>query len=397
MTRGLKAVLSVIIALIIALTAFIGGMLVGRYAQSPGLDIPAITASASVTSEDGLIDQVRGIISRDALKPSSDASMTTNAVRGMLESLGDKYAMYLDPKHLGYFQEETQGQFGGIGVTLSVKDGHAVIVSPLKGTPAMRAGLKAGDEIMSVDGWFKQGWTSEEVVPKIRGKEGTKVALVIRRKGVKDFPVTITRAKIDAPNITSEDLGGGVGYIRLFSFNANSLKEVTTAMRELDKKGAKGYIIDLRENPGGLLTSGIDVASLFIKDGPIVRVEYRDRPEEVDYATGKYFTAKPLVVLIDSESASAAEILGGALQDYGRAVLVGTKSYGKGSVQTVRDLANGGAVKLTVAHYLTPKSRVIDGKGLTPDILVPMDPKLQADKKTDKQLQAAITALKGKL
>jgi carboxyl-terminal processing protease len=242
----------------------------------------------------------------------------------------------------------------------------------------------------------KKGWTSEEVVSRVRGKEGTKVKLRIRRKGVKDFDVTITRAKIDTPNITTEMVGKDVGYMRLFSFNANARKDIRDAIAKFDKQGAKGYVLDLRENPGGLLSEGVDVASLFVKDGPIVRVDQRDQPEDVELATGGKVTDKPLVVLIDGDSASAAEIVAGALQDYKRATLVGAKSFGKGSVQTVRDLPNGGAVKLTIAHYLTPKKRAIDGIGLTPDVVVPMDPRLQADKKTDKQLQRALEVLRSK-
>jgi carboxyl-terminal processing protease len=398
MNRIAKYVVAALVALILALASFVAGVAITKYLDGRGGSLPELPSvvSPQKSSDDALIDEVRTIIRREALKPSSDDSMTANAISGMLKSLPDTYAAYFDPKHFGFFKEETTGQFGGIGVTLSVKDGHAVIVQPLKNTPAVKAGLKAGDEIVLVDGWSKKGWTSEEVVSRVRGKEGTKVKLRIRRKGVKDFDVTITRAKIDTPNITTEMVGKDVGYMRLFSFNANARKDIRDAIAKFDKQGAKGYVLDLRENPGGLLSEGVDVASLFVKDGPIVRVDQRDQPEDVELATGGKVTDKPLVVLIDGDSASAAEIVAGALQDYKRATLVGAKSFGKGSVQTVRDLPNGGAVKLTIAHYLTPKKRAIDGIGLTPDVVVPMDPRLQADKKTDKQLQRALEVLRSK-
>jgi carboxyl-terminal processing protease len=339
---------------------------------------------------------VRGIIRSAALKPSSDDSITANGVSGMLKSLDDPYAMYFDPKAYGFFKDDTAGQFFGIGVTISVDaTGHAMVGAVLKGTPAQRAKLKTGDEILKIDGFHKAGWTSEDVVSRVRGPEGTKVVLLIHRKGIADLSVTLTRAKIETPNDMAEMIGGDVGYIRLFTFNAKAGDEVGKAITDLGKKGAKGYILDLRDDPGGLLQSGVDVASLFVKSGPIVRVDQRNMPEEVSDATGHVVTDKPLVVLVNQNSASASEIVAGALQDYKRATLVGVKSFGKGSVQTVKQLSNGGAVKLTIAHYLTPNRHLIDHKGLMPDVLVPMELKDQASKKTDKQLTEAVVVLRG--
>jgi carboxyl-terminal processing protease len=396
MNRGLQVTLAAMVALILVLGAFAGGLAVGRFVNHP-FELPTVVAAPG-NDTDKVIDQVRAFVKSDALRPSSDDSMTANAITGLLKSLDDPYAMYFDPKHYGYFQEETQGQFGGIGVTLSVVKGKANIVTVLKDTPAARAGLKAGDEIVKIDGFSKPGWTSEDVVPKVRGKEGSQVKLTIHRKGVAaDFDVMITRAKISTPNIMSEMVGSDAGYIRLMSFNAKASDDVKAAIVELDKKGAKGYVLDLRENPGGLLNQGVDVASLFIKSGPIVRVDERGKPEEVSNATGDMVTNKPLVVLIDADSASASEILAGALQDYKRATLVGVKSFGKGSVQTIRELGNGGAVKLTIAHYLTPNKRSIDRKGLMPDVLVQMDVTKQADHKSDTQLQEALRQLRAQL
>jgi carboxyl-terminal processing protease len=395
MSRGVRIAVTSLVAVILVLAAFAGGIAVARFV---GVELPSTVPEVKVTSSaspDALMDQVRAIIANNALKPSSDTSMTKSAIDGMLKSLNDPYASYFDPKHYGYFKEDTSGQFGGIGVTLSVDKGVAKILKVLSGTPAEKVKLQAGDQIMKVDGWTKVGWTSEEVVSRVRGAVDTTVTLTIRRKGVADFAVAIRRANIEAPNIMTEMVGTDVGYMRLMQFNAQATDEVRKAIAELDKKGAKGYVLDLRENPGGLLEQGVGVASLFIKSGPIVRVDQRNQPEEVSSATGNLATTKPLVVLVDADSASAAEILAGALQDYKRATLVGTKTYGKGSVQTVLPLANGGAVKLTIAHYLTPGRRVIDRKGLTPDIVVKMDINKQAKHATDTQFQAAVTALRG--
>ncbi|HEY3317383.1 MAG TPA: S41 family peptidase [Coriobacteriia bacterium] len=393
MNRGVKITIVAMSALVIALAAFAGGVFVGRVVN-PAANLPVISGPPA-SKADQLMDQVRAIIKREALRPSSDDSITANAISGMLKSLDDPYAAYFDTKHYQFFQEDTEGKFGGIGVTLSVQEGTATIVSILTSdSPAAKAGLKAGDQIYKIDGWRQPGWTSEQVVSRVRGKEGTRVTLTIRRKGVPDFDVKITRGKIVAPNILKEMVGKDVGYIRLLSFNAQATDDVRKTISEMDAKGAKGYVLDLRENPGGLLAQGVDVASLFIKEGPIVRVDQRGMPEDVENATGDSVTAKPLVVLIDGDSASASEILAGALQDYKRATLVGVKSFGKGSVQTVRELDNGGAIKLTIAHYLTPKGRSIDRKGLLPDVIVPMDPNKQADKKTDLQFQEAVRQLR---
>jgi C-terminal peptidase prc len=329
--RAWKVGIGVLAVFVLVSVAFTGGLLLGRFMDRP-ISFPGIISDTPQTVR--LVDEVRGIMNAQALRPSSEDSMTAGAVSGLLKSLDDPYAAYLDIQHLKMFREETDGQFFGIGITLSVTDGKPRVVQPLKDTPASRAGLKAGDEIVSIDGMTKPKWTSDEVVSKVRGPEGTKVVLGIRRKGVKDvMTFSIVRAKIDAPNVMSEMVGSDVGYLRLMSFNARAADELKVAIKELEAKGAKGYVLDLRENPGGLLTAGIDVASMFIDEGVIVRVDERDKPEKVYNTTRKYLTGKPLAVLVDANSASASEIVAGALQDHKRAKLVGEKTYGKGSVR----------------------------------------------------------------
>jgi carboxyl-terminal processing protease len=191
-------------------------------------------------------------------------------------------------------------------------------------------------------------------------------------------------------------VGKDVGLIRMMQFNSLAVEDIRKAIGELEGKGAKGFVLDLRENPGGLLSAAVGVSSLFVESGVIVRVDERGKPETQEMALGDKVTDKPLVVLIDANSASASEIVAGALQDYKRATILGEKSYGKGSVQVIRQLSNGGAVKLTNAHYLTPKSRVIDGVGVVPDVILPMDPKLQAARETDTQLKKAFEILRAK-
>jgi carboxyl-terminal processing protease len=249
---------------------------------------------------------------------------------------------------------------------------------------------------LAVNGVRKAKWDLEDFVTRVRGPVGTKVTLEVKRGTGSPFSVVITRDRIVVPNTETKTFGADVAYIRLMSFNEPSAGDVRTALAEADKKGAKGYILDLRGNPGGLLTSSVDVASLFVPSGAIVRVDERGAPEKVIKATGAVVTSKPLVVLVDVHSASASEIVAGALQDYGRAVIVGETTYGKGSVQTMLPLKNGGGVKLTTAHYLTPKKRVINGKGVVPDVVVKMDPRLQETSAGDTQLQRAITVLRAR-
>lgn len=344
------------------------------------------------------VSEVAGIIENQALKPSSEASITAGAIEGMLESLEDSHAVYFDARHYEYFNEQSDGTFYGIGVTIANEGDDLVVQSVFEGTPADEAGLKASDVIVEIDGETRQRWDTDEAVLRIRGEAGTQVTLGIRRDGaeaLRDF--TITRAKIEIPNIESELLEGNVGYIRLYGFTELADDDVREAIEELTGQGAEGFVFDLRDNPGGLLTSSVDVASLFVEDGVIVRVEDRNGTIEEHRASGDLATDAPLVVLINGNSASASEIVGGALQDYGRAKLVGEQSFGKGSVQQIEELSFGGAIKLTIAHYVTPKNRVIDRVGLTPDVQVEMEPDLQADKATDTQLERAIRELQKEL
>ena len=399
MSKTTKVIVGVALVVIVASFGFIGGFAVshlGYFSEAPAVAalVPSSNAAADKLSE------VEALLKAQALNPPSETSATAGAVQGLLDSNGDKYATYFDATHFKQFSEETNGSFGGIGVVLGEdKQGRAYVVEVYPNTPASKVGVKQGDIFLVISGVRRDKWTQDEVVKRVRGQEGTQVKLIMLRpnadptKAGAEVPFTITRAMIDYPN-TKTKMYGNVGYVRLGQFNANSTDDVEKAINDLTKKGAKSLVLDLRENPGGLLDQAVGVSSLFIPDGPIVRVDERNKPEVVSNATGHKITDLPLVVLIDGNSASASEITGGALQDYGRATLVGEKSFGKGSVQTIVPLPDGSAVKFTIAHYLTPKKRAINGIGLTPDHIIVMDPMKQLDPKTDTQLNAAIALAK---
>jgi carboxyl-terminal processing protease len=395
MHRGTKAFIASLVVIVVAAGSFLGGVLYSNFGGMVSTVGPLVGSRS--TDLGTLVDQVDAIIAKNALVPSPETSITANAVQGMLNSLDDTYAVYYDPQQYADLKSDQKGEFFGIGVSIGLnKGGQPYAVRVFASTPASRAGLKAGDVFTAVGSVRKTKWDLEQFVNLVRGPIGTTVTVEVTRAGKAPFAVTLTRDRITVPN-TMTKLYGDVGYVRLMTFNERSAEDVATALKGFDAKGAKGYVLDLRENPGGLLTSAVDVASLFVKQGVIVRVDERGKPEEQDFATGVKITDKPLVVLVDAMSASASEIVTGALKDYGRATIVGVTTYGKGSVQTVLPVSNGGAVKLTIAHYLTPNKHAINGIGVLPDVVVKMDPKLQVDAAKDTQLQRALAVLRSKL
>ncbi len=393
MSPILKYFTTLVVALAIAVAAFAGGVI---FTQAKGnvLPMPSITDGSRSDVSD-VVDEVERLIDEEALEPSDEDSKTAGAVQGMLDSLGDPYAAYFNEEHFEYFEEMTDGEFYGIGVNITEREGRAVIVSPIEGTPAFEVGLLAEDEIVTIDGYDGEPWDLDDVVARIRGEEGTDVLLGIRRNGDDELmEVTITRAKIDIPNVMDELVEGDVGYIRLLQFNEKSEDALRDSIEELAAEGAEGYILDLRDNPGGLLDASVDVVSLFVEEGVVVQVENREGPVEEYQATGRVATSAPLVVLVNENSASASEIVAGALQDYDRAPIVGVTTFGKGSVQTVEPLSTGDAVKFTTAHYLTPDGRTINKVGVEPDEIVEMSPKDQVERDDDVQFQEAVALLR---
>ena len=309
------------------------------------------------------------------VEPVDDKTLLENAIKGMLSNL-DPHSAYLGPEDFAELQESTSGEFGGLGIEVGTEDGNIKIVSPIDDTPASKAGIQAGDFIVKINGQPTRGLTMTEAVDKMRGKVGQKITLTLVRNGGTPFDVTLTRANIQVKSVKSQLLEDGYGYIRITQFQVKTGEEVASALsklrRENGNKKLKGIILDLRNNPGGVLQSAVEVVDHFITKGLIVYTKGRIANSELRFsATGKDLSENvPLVVLINGGSASASEIVAGALQDQKRGVVMGTTSFGKGSVQTVLPLNNDRALKITTALYFTPNGRSIQAQGIVPDIEV---------------------------
>jgi len=317
------------------------------------------------------------IIKQNYVEQVSMKDLIYGALNGMTKSL-DPFSSFFTPKQYESFRQETEGEFGGVGIEIGMEKGRPIVISPIEGTPAFRAGIKPGDVILEIDGEDTSNMSLIDVVQRIRGKVGTKVQLTIQRKGMeKPMKIELERALIKIESVRWTTLGD-VGYIKLSQFNENVSVQVERALKELTSRRVKGIILDLRNDPGGLLSEAVNVADLFLPEGKLV-VYTRSRKGE----TQKYFARRkpvvpddlPVVVLMNKGSASASEIVAGALQDYKRAIIVGEKSFGKGSVQNIIPLEDGSALKLTVAYYYTPLGRLIHNRGIVPDVQVAMDEK----------------------
>jgi carboxyl-terminal processing protease len=311
---------------------------------------------------------------KDVLAKSYDTPKEAYlAIRGMLGSLDDPYTRFLDPREFKEMQIDTSGELSGVGIQLSLdKDTkELVVISPIDGSPASRAGVKPKDVITAIDGKSTKGMTTEDAVRLIRGKEGTPVTLTLRRKG-ETIVLPLTRQLIELHavqhQINRTTDGAKVGYIRLKQFNANAATDMRAAIRDLEGQGVQGYVLDLRSNPGGLLVASVEIARQWIDEGIIVSTKTRDGIQDIKRANGRAITSKPLVVLVNEGSASASEILSGALQENKRAVLVGQKTFGKGLVQSVRGLSDGSGMTVTIAKYLTPANHDIHHRGILPDV-----------------------------
>ncbi|MGA1862559.1 S41 family peptidase [Deferribacter thermophilus] len=316
---------------------------------------------------------VMSIVQENYVEKVDTEKLINGAIKGMLHEL-DPHSNYFDKDMFKEFQIETKGEFGGLGITIGIKDNILTVIAPLEDTPAWKAGLKAGDKIIKINGKSTANITLEEAVKKLRGKPGTKVTITIFRKGVdKPFDVTITRAIIKIKAVkykTIEDLG----YIKLTQFKDKASDEVISALKELKNKSIKGLIFDLRNNPGGLLNEAIKVSSIFLPAGKtVVFTKDRDGKEKhyKSYLLSYRDLDIPMVVLINEGSASASEIFSGAMKDYNRAIIVGETSFGKASVQTIIPLNDGSAIKITTARYYTPNGHSIQNVGIKPDIIIP--------------------------
>ena len=343
-----------------------------------------------------LFGEVLENINKDYVDEVNQSEIMDSAINGVLQSL-DPYSAYMSPELFKEMQTDTRGEFGGLGIEIGMEAGVVKVISPIDDTPAEKAGIKAGDYIVKIGGEQVQGKSLMEAVKLMRGPVGTTINLTIRRKNIKKpLEFKITRKIIEVRSVNSEIIkkNKNIGYIRLKSFNENSDVQFLKSVKEFEKNSKiAGYVIDLRNNPGGLLTQAINITDFFLDEGEIVSTKGRKVSETRKFFArkGDEIKGKPIVVLINNGSASASEILAGALKDHKRAIILGENSYGKGSVQSIIPLANGGGMRLTISKYYLPSGKSISEVGVVPDILVEEigdDFKINSDK--DNQLSYAI-------
>ncbi len=385
--------------------SFLIGFQVGAQSQNPIDSVTSVTnKTATTTTADfglfwkawSLLDE-KYVATHSASSTDSSQQRLYGAIKGMVESLGDPYTVFFPPEDAEVFKSEISGNFGGIGLEVGIKDNSIVAVSPLKGSPAERAGILTGDIIYKVNGESTEGNAVDQIVKKIRGKKGTRVTLTIIRDIKKpSFDVVITRDTITVPTVDTLARKDGIFVITLYSFSENSADLFRGALRQFVLSGDHKLILDLRGNPGGYLDAAVDMASWFLPEGKVVVKEDYGKGQSGDSYTSKGYNIfdknLQMIILADGGSASASEILAGALREHGIAKIVGTRTFGKGSVQELIPLDNSSALKVTIAKWLTPNGQSISEQGIQPDIEV----KLTADdikKKNDLQLKKAVEIL----
>lgn len=357
------------LAVFMMLTLFLGGR-----------SLPEVSAkeesNSSLFKELKVFTDVLAIIQRDYVEEVPSKKLIEGAIKGMLTNL-DPHSGYLDPEFYKDLQVQTKGEFGGLGIEITIKDGLLVVVAPMEGSPAERAGIKPGDTIVKIEGRFTKEFTLVDAVKRLRGPKGSEIRISLMRKGLSDLiEVALVRDNIMVRSVRSRYLGEGFGYIRLSQFMERSFDDMKAALKKLASEAPdgvlKGLVLDMRNNPGGLLTQAIKISDLFLEEGVIVYTDGRvESQKQKFYARGPGTEPNyPVVVLVNGGSASAAEIVSGALQDHGRALILGTQTFGKGSVQTIMPLENSGALTLTTALYYTKSGRSIQLTGVKPDIEV---------------------------
>ena len=383
-----------------------------------GCSLSSLSSPTPTPKQLGVVDEAWSVILNDYVdKDKIDQNaMSSSAIKAMLESIHDPYAAYFDASEFKTIEQiNLQGTYGGIGAMVAIKDGQVTVIAPIAGTPAEKAGIKPGDKILAIDGNSTQGMSLEEAVLKVQGDPGTKVTLEVLHQG-EETPITlvITREEINLPsvypeigNVTSTPsttpvptvtpLPNGIAIITITYFSERTGDEAVSALKDVLASGAKGIVLDLRDNPGGILDSAVAVASQFLKQGIVLyALDSSGKKETWDVKPGGLATDMPLAVLVNGNSASASEVVAGALQDYGRASLIGNQTFGKGSVNHFRQLSDGSAIYISIGRWYTPNGRQIEGNGLTPDIVVnTTEQDIQQGK--DPQLDRAIEYIKSKL
>jgi len=346
-----------------------------------------------------LFGEVLEKINKEYVDEVDQSKSMDAAINGLLQSL-DPYSAYMTPESFEGMQTETSGEFGGLGIEVGMEAGVVKVISPIDNTPASKAGLKAGDYIVKINNTQVQGKTLMQAVDLMRGPVGSSIEITVRRRGVKKALIfNITREVIQVQSVKSELIDNNIGYIRLTSFNENSSEQIKDKINKLNKnKDLKGYILDLRNNPGGLLSQAIKISDFFLENGEIVSTRSRQASENRKWFAkkGDLTNGKTLIILINYGSASASEIVAGALKDHKRAIILGENSYGKGSVQSIIPLKNRGAIRLTIAKYYLPSGKSISEVGVTPDIEVAEgSDDFKFNSETDNQLNFAIKLFNG--
>ena len=359
----------------------------------------SISAESNIYKKIDLFGEVLEKINEEYVDEINQSESMDSAINGLLQSL-DPYSAYLSPEIFNEMQTETSGEFGGLGIEVSMESGVIKVISPIDDTPASRAGIKAGDYIVKIEDMQVQGKSLSEAVDLMRGPVGSSIELTVRRRGVKKALIfNINREIIEIQSVKTDLLKNNIGYIRLTSFNENSGDQIKVKIKNLEKnQNVNAYILDLRNNPGGLLSQAIRISDFFLNNGEIVSTKSRKTSENRKWFAkeGDLTNGKLLIVLINYGSASASEIVAGALKDHKRAIILGEKSYGKGSVQSIIPLKNKGAIKLTVAKYYLPSGKSISEVGVIPDIEVEeKGEEFRIKTDTDNQLNYAITLING--
>lgn len=334
-------------------------------------------------------------VDRDKLDPQA---LSSAAIRGMIEASGDVHAAYYDAEEYKALQARQNGTYGGIGAVVTIDDGQLIVIAPIEGTPAERGGIKPRDKILEIDGESTVGLTLEEAAIKIQGELGTQVTLLVLHEG-EESPVTLvfTREEVNVPSVYEEVLPEKIAYVRITSFSTRTDSELVSALENVLGEDVKGIILDLRNNPGGTLDAAVSVASQFLEDGQVLySLDSKGDRETWEVRDGGLATDLPLAVLVNGSSASASEVVSGAIQDQERGVLIGTQTFGKGSINHYRELSDGSAVYISIARWYTPNGRQIEGNGLTPDIVVEMTEQ-DIEEGKDPQFDKAIEYIEGQV
>ncbi len=394
--KGTSKLITFILILIVGAGSFFGGSIYGSINSDKVID-PGSPANAD-SSFDKLYE-VRDVINSQYYQDIDQDALVEGAIKGMVNSVGDPYTVFFNEEEYKDFNDDGQGNYVGIGVIVGIKEDRIVVITPFEGSPAFKAGLRSGDFITKVEGVEYKGTELDKAVSVIKGEEGQPVTITIMRDGIEE-DVTIVRASITMVNVESEMLEGDIAHVTMLQFSNDTAKQVREAMEDLKSQGAKGYILDLRGNPGGFLDEAVDVASLFVEKDKTILYTLDKYDQKKEYRSkGGDFIGEPLVVLIDEGSASASEVVSGALKDYDAATLVGQKSFGKGIVQMVFEVGDNEGVKVTVSSYYSPNGINIHGEGIVPDVevLIPEGTEAPLTIENDTQLQKAVEVLRDQI